>query len=181
MKAMVVYDSLFGNTEKIAQAIGGALGSPEDIHILRVGNVEPEQLTGLKLLIIGSPTQKFRPTSAISNLIKSVPGNGLKSVKVAAFDTRITMEEIQSSVFILPIMCSGTIGLEVIFITMNSSRKQLNRRLLCYEAGAASNSEGSGCFINSSKTVSSIVSTSISLSAISFNLPLLLAKILRAV
>jgi flavodoxin len=104
MKAMVVYDSAFGNTEQIAQAIGSALGFPENVEILRVGNVKPEQLTGLELLIVGSPTQKFRPTSAISNLLKSIPKNGLKGVKVAAFDTRITMEEIESSVPMLRIL-----------------------------------------------------------------------------
>lgn len=53
MKSMVVYDSVFGNTEQIAQAIGNVLG-PRDV---RVSNVNPEQLTGLKLLIVGSPTQ----------------------------------------------------------------------------------------------------------------------------
>ena len=104
MKAMVVYDSVFGNTEQIAQAIGNALGSPENVEILRVGNVKPEQLTGLKLLIVGSPTRGFRPTPAIRNLLKSIPKNGLKGVKVAAFDTRFTMDEIESSVFILPIL-----------------------------------------------------------------------------
>ena len=104
MKALVIYDSFFGNTEQIAQAIGNALGSPEDVEILRVGNVKPEQLTGVTLLIVGSPTRGFRPTPAISNLLKSIPKNDLKSVKVAAFDTRFTMDEIESSVFILPIL-----------------------------------------------------------------------------
>jgi flavodoxin len=104
MRAMVVYDSVFGNTEQIARAIGNALGSPENVEILRVGDVKPEQLTGLKLLIVGSPTRGFRPTPAISNLLKSIPKNGLKGVKVAAFDTRFTMDEIESSVFILHIL-----------------------------------------------------------------------------
>jgi flavodoxin len=104
MEALVVYDSVFGNTEQIAQAIGNALGSQQDVEILRVGNVKPEQLTGLELLIVGSPTRGFRPTPAISNLLKSIPKNGLKGVKVAAFDTRFTMDEIESSVFILPIL-----------------------------------------------------------------------------
>jgi flavodoxin len=97
MKALVVYDSVFGNTEQIAQAIGNALGSHEDVEILRVSNAKPEQLTGLKLLIVGSPTQKFRPTAAINNLLKRVPKNGLKGVKIAAFDTRLTMSDIEKS------------------------------------------------------------------------------------
>ena len=100
-KALVVYDSFFGNTERIAQSIGNALVRPEDVGILRVGDVRPEQLTGLKLLIVGSPTRAFSPSPAIKKFLKSIPKNGLKGVKIAAFDTRITDEEIDSAVFFL--------------------------------------------------------------------------------
>ena len=98
MKALVIYDSVFGNTEKIAQAIGNALSSQDDVEVLRVSNVKPEQLMGLKLLIVGSPTRGFRPTPAISNLLKNVPKNGLKDVKVAAFDTRISINDVNSRI-----------------------------------------------------------------------------------
>ena len=94
MKVLIIYDSSFGNTEQIAQAIGHALGSQEDVEVLRVGHVKPEQLTGLKLLIVGSPTHGFRPTPAINNLLGRIPMNGLRGVKVAAFDTRISMDDI---------------------------------------------------------------------------------------
>ena len=94
MKALVVYDSQFGNTEKIAQAIGAALGSQEDVEIRQVSDVKTEHLTGLALLIVGSPTQRFRPTIAITSLLKGIPKNNLKDVKVAAFDTRLTEDEI---------------------------------------------------------------------------------------
>ena len=97
MKVLIIYDSVFGNTEQIAQAIGNALGSQKDVEILRVSNVKPEQLTGLKLLIVGSPTRQFRPTAAINNLLKRISKNGLKGVKVAAFDTRFTMSAIEES------------------------------------------------------------------------------------
>jgi flavodoxin I len=95
MKAMVVYDSAFGNTEKVAQAIGQALGSTEDVKTVRVGNVAPEQLAGLTLLVVGSPTQKFRPLGTVTSFLKGIPDNGLKGVRVAAFDTRITESEIE--------------------------------------------------------------------------------------
>jgi len=88
MKAMVVYDSMYGNTKQIAEAIGLALGSPEDVGIVRASEVRPEQLAGVTLLIVGSPTQKFRPLGAVTSFLKSIPGNGLQGVKVAAFDTR---------------------------------------------------------------------------------------------
>ena len=98
MKALVIYDSYFGNTEQIAQAIGNALGSPEDVEILRVGNVKPEQLAGLELLIVGSPTRAFRPTPAITNLLKGIPTNGLGGVKVAAFDTGIAIADMKPAI-----------------------------------------------------------------------------------
>ncbi len=101
MKAMVVYDSKFGNTEKIAQAVGEALGSLGQVEVMRVGNVQAQRLGGLDLLVVGSPTWRFRPTPAISELLKSIPRNGLKGTRVAAFDTRLTPEEIQSTAAIL--------------------------------------------------------------------------------
>ncbi|MCJ7623241.1 MAG: flavodoxin family protein [Anaerolineaceae bacterium] len=101
MKAMVVYDSFFGNTEKIAKAIGAALGSPEDVDLLRAGDVKPEQLAGLDYLIVGSPTRKFSASPATNVLLKSIPKNGLKGVKVAAFDTRFPMSEIEKTPILL--------------------------------------------------------------------------------
>lgn len=98
MKALIVYDSVFGNTEQIAQAMGNALGSQAEVNTLRVGDVKPEQLMGLDVLIVGSPTRGFRPTPAISNLLKNIPKKGLKGVKVAAFDTRISMNDIDSRI-----------------------------------------------------------------------------------
>ena len=97
MKALIVYDSVFGNTEKIAQAISRGLDPQKDVQIRRVTDVKPEQLTGLKLLIVGSPTRAFRPTPAIKNFLKRIPKNGLKGVKVAAFDTGLSISDIESS------------------------------------------------------------------------------------
>ncbi len=88
MKALVVYDSMYGNTKQIAEAVGQALGSPEDVQVVRAGEARPGQLAGLTLLIVGSPTQKFRPLGAVTSFLKSIPANGLQGTKVAAFDTR---------------------------------------------------------------------------------------------
>ncbi len=94
MKAMVIYDSMYGNTRKIAEAIGKALGPQEDVEIVQVGEVRPEQLAGLTLLIVGSPTQRFSPTEATTRFLKGIPKNGLEGVKVAAFDTRFPESKI---------------------------------------------------------------------------------------
>jgi flavodoxin len=95
MKAMVVYDSVFGNTGQVAQAIGEGLGSPEEVEVCQVGDVQPDQLAGLTLLVVGSPTRQFSPTGATTGLLKGIPKDGLKGVKVAAFDTRFAESEIE--------------------------------------------------------------------------------------
>ena len=97
MKALVVYDSVFGNTEQIAQAIGKGLGSQKDVQICRVTDMKPEQFTGLNLLVVGSPTRAFRPTPAINNFLKRIPKKGLEGINVAAFDTGLSISDIESS------------------------------------------------------------------------------------
>jgi flavodoxin len=96
MKALVVYDSVFGNTEKVAQAIGAALGFPAEVGVLRVGGMAPGQLEGVEVLIVGSPTRAFSPTPATKAMLKAIPAKALSGVKVAAFDTRISMEDTDS-------------------------------------------------------------------------------------
>ncbi|MFW6135787.1 MAG: flavodoxin family protein [Chloroflexota bacterium] len=98
VKALVVYDSVFGNTEQIAQAIGDALGSSEDVETLRVTDAQPEALTTVDVLIVGSPTRGFQPTPATKNLLKRIPAGGLEAVRVAAFDTRFAVEEMDSAI-----------------------------------------------------------------------------------
>jgi len=97
VRVLTVYDSYFGNTEKIAHAIGNALDSQGDVEVLRVGKVKPEQVIGLELLIVGSPTRKFRPSAPITRLLKGIARNGLVGIKVAAFDTRFSASDQESA------------------------------------------------------------------------------------
>jgi flavodoxin I len=93
MKTMVVYDSVFGNTEKIALEMGKALSSKVKAGVFRVVEVKLEQLKGVELLIVGSPTRAFSPTPATVAFLKKIPTKGLEGVKVAAFDTRMPMND----------------------------------------------------------------------------------------
>lgn len=98
MKALVVYDSVFGNTEKIAQAIGEALGTPEEVSTVRVGEMDHDRLNGLDILVVGSPTRAFKSTPAVGTFLKELPANALSGIKVAAFDTRVAAEETNSKI-----------------------------------------------------------------------------------
>lgn len=87
---LVLYDSVFGNTEKIAQAIGEAI---EGAKVIKVTEVSGEDLENLQILIVGSPTRAFNPTPATTNMLKGLGQNALTGVKAAAFDTRIPIDE----------------------------------------------------------------------------------------
>jgi len=87
MKTLVVYDSMYGNTEQIARAIGS--GITGDVSVVRVGEAEPQQLEAIDLLVVGSPTQAGRATMPVQTFLSKVAAPAVKGVKVAAFDTRI--------------------------------------------------------------------------------------------
>jgi flavodoxin len=99
MKVLVVYDSFFGNTEKVASAIGGALQPQHEVTVVRVGEVKPEQINGVELLIVGTPTRGFKASEATLAFLSSLQPGSLKGIRVAAFDTRIDMKK-QKSVFV---------------------------------------------------------------------------------
>jgi flavodoxin I len=87
MKALLVYDSKYGNTEKIARSIGDAIKG--DVKVMKVNEVKASDLESLDILITGSPTQAGRPTPAIMNFLKTLPTASTKGLKAAAFDTRM--------------------------------------------------------------------------------------------
>jgi flavodoxin I len=96
MKTLIIYDSFFGNTEQIARAAGQSLNVGND-GILRVDDVKPEHLKGVDLLIVGSPTRGFRPSEKTAAFLKALPADACKGTKVAAFDTRIAVNEIKQA------------------------------------------------------------------------------------
>ena len=85
MKTLVVYDSLYGNTARVAEAIGAAARGESEV--LRVGEAKPSELGSFDLVIVGAPTQGGRATDAMRAFLSRVPA--LDGVKVAAFDTRL--------------------------------------------------------------------------------------------
>jgi flavodoxin len=86
MKALIIYDTQFGNTEKIARAIGN--GFEGDIKVMKVQDVKPEDIAWAKTVIIGSPTQGGRPTMPIKSFIEKLPSDAFTGKRLAAFDTR---------------------------------------------------------------------------------------------
>jgi flavodoxin len=90
MKTLVVYDSLYGNTKIIAQAIGDEI--PGEVQVLQAGEVNVSELGAYDLLIVGAPTHGSRPSDAVRDMLEKVQTPALKGTQVAAFDTRLTVK-----------------------------------------------------------------------------------------
>lgn len=96
MKVFVIYDSMYGNTEKIARAIGTGLRGAGDVRVLRATEVDRDQLKDADLLVVGSPTQGFNPIAGTKDFLGSIDKRALAEVKFAAFDTRVDVKEVGS-------------------------------------------------------------------------------------
>jgi flavodoxin len=88
LKALVVYDSRFGNTEKVAHAIAAALGPEDNVRTVKVDAVAAEDLQDLDVVVVGGPVHAWRPTKEIQAFLDSLQPNALSGVQAAAFDTR---------------------------------------------------------------------------------------------
>ena len=88
MRKLVVYDSKYGNTSKIAHVISHTI----EARILPVSKVEVEDLDSVSVLVVGSPTHNGKPTEALQKFLNDIPDNRLRNRRVAAFDTRFAMK-----------------------------------------------------------------------------------------
>jgi flavodoxin-like protein len=107
MRALVVYESMFGNTKKIAEEVAGGLMGRMPVEVVEVGSA-PRTLPGdVSLLVVGGPTHAFGMSRASTRKSAAEQAeNGLVSrgegirewlaalpvgapVTAAAFDTKI--------------------------------------------------------------------------------------------
>jgi flavodoxin len=56
MRAVVVYESMFGDTRQVAEAIGDGLGLKFEVTVVAVDRLTTDQLRGIDLLVVGGPT-----------------------------------------------------------------------------------------------------------------------------
>lgn len=69
MRTVVVYESLFGNTREIADAIGEGIHTADpsgEVTCVGVGEIEPASIGAAELLVVGGPTHMHGMSSGIS-------------------------------------------------------------------------------------------------------------------
>ncbi len=116
MQALVVYESVFGNTHQIADQIANGLRSSMTVAISPVGNLTAEMLAAAELVVVGGPTHTHsmsRPSTRAEGVRRAgLPDSELRldpdaedpglrewfetgpdghGIRAAAFDTRVDM------------------------------------------------------------------------------------------
>lgn len=89
MKAVVLYDSAYGNTKTIAEAVASRLGP--GAAAVHVDGFDAGALYPGDLLVVGSPINGWKPTARIIEALADLGRRGLTGVKAAAFDTRVKL------------------------------------------------------------------------------------------
>lgn len=85
MKSLVIYDSNFGNTQKVAEVIARILGA----KAVKISAIQPSELTHYELLVVGTPIIGWRPTADMQAFLQQLPN--LSGLKIATFDTRVKL------------------------------------------------------------------------------------------
>lgn len=114
MRALVVYESLWGNTEKVARAIAVELSATMQVDVVDVDSA-PNSVDGYDLLAVGGPTHAFsmsraatRQSAVSQNRAPFAPQRGLREwlngltptktqTMAVAFDTRVDAPRLPGS------------------------------------------------------------------------------------
>ena len=87
MNSLVIYDSNYGSTKKIAQTIAEKL----EAEIFAVSEITDDQSFKIDLLVVGSPVNAFRPSKKMLDFLDTLKSGDLENIKAAAFDTRVKL------------------------------------------------------------------------------------------
>jgi flavodoxin len=91
MNALVLYDSKYGNTERVAEAIALALQEAVPTRLVSVEDVGDcaEALRGVDLLVVGGPTQRHGISEPLKASLDCLSESALGGIRAAVFDTRV--------------------------------------------------------------------------------------------
>ncbi len=87
MTALVIFDTTYGNTKLVAEAVTQCLG--EGARAVPVADLKEDDLSGIGLLVVGSPIIGWKPSENMDRFLASLSKGRLDGMKAAAFDTRV--------------------------------------------------------------------------------------------
>ena len=91
MNTLIIYDSTFGNTAQLAQAMADKLGEHGTARIALADEAGLAEEKEIDLLLVGGPTQRHGLSPNMKSLLEGFPRRTLQSIRAGAFDTRYHM------------------------------------------------------------------------------------------
>jgi flavodoxin I len=91
METLVVYDSKFGNTQKIAETIAEAIKPYSAVQLYGVDTLVPDKLGAVDLCIVGGPTQAHGISARMRQFTDGLETAAGLGIVAATFDTRFRM------------------------------------------------------------------------------------------
>jgi flavodoxin len=88
MRALISYDTLHGNTEQIAHAVGEGLESGAEVVVKKMADMGPDDVRSADLLVAGCPVHAWNVSRAARSFLRSLGGERFDGKKAAAFDTK---------------------------------------------------------------------------------------------
>lgn len=95
MRILIVADSQFGNTARIAHAIGRGIATAGDVQVVPAADANMASLMAepVDLLLVGGPTVSRGMTPALARVVDGVAPSA-RGLSVATFDTRFKGSEL---------------------------------------------------------------------------------------
>ena len=91
MEILVVYGSQYGNTQRIARAIAGALEADHRVRVTQAATATELRGEAVDLLFVGAPTQMRGLRLLAKPFLDGLARQGFAGVPAAAFDTRMEL------------------------------------------------------------------------------------------
>ena len=91
MKVLIIYESLYGNTEKIAKAIADTCQRYGSVQLQATKGLYRLEPQNADLLFMGCPTHNQNLSPNMKELLDHTAKKTLHSIKAIAFDTRYEM------------------------------------------------------------------------------------------
>ena len=121
-RALVVYESMFGNTRLIAEAVGGALSEQCTVQVVDVAHA-PLAAPDVELLIVGGPTHAFgmsRPSTRTGARDQGATGAVERGVREWLDEVRFERQPVVAAAFDTRMRSRFPVG---------SARRPISRRL----------------------------------------------------
>jgi flavorubredoxin len=88
-RAVIIYDTKFGNTEKVAEALAeGMKKQGVKVDCINIGEVDISKLGDYDLLAIGGPTHALGLSKPMKDFLKELENVKLGGKRAFAFDTK---------------------------------------------------------------------------------------------